>query len=470
MLGMVLNDAAWVTWSFYWETDSGGPGGGVPLFRACKAASHFVVYIPVLEQSTLKDREQPSDLMSGFGNPEASLQAYHPNDSNNSVITAKPGYQGLLWLDPSTGTVLRITMEADPSDIAQYERAAMMVQYGPVKIGDGNFTCPVRSLSILRLSPKSVTANTSDQTCRMKGQMGPGGGIPDCESEGSGTKVPPTLWLNETLFTGYHLFKATSQILLGTAPPAGKSVPDAGSQPAEPAKGTSASTRQAITPVTVPPASSSDAAAQAAHQHLATEPAFSTQPAASQAYPAPMLRVTSNLIQLPVLVLSPELKTLKAPIAPDRFSIGFNGGSPFRPKFVRREGDDPLQLAIFLDVRHPQEGLLPKIDGTIASLAPAFLHANDRVSIYAIDCGSLIAAEDVPADPIRLKNAVDIAIPCKWTMRVANDVQRSTCVLTMRIFGISLRKWRWQALNAIGVAGSSGGHGRGRPEEQTDPA
>jgi hypothetical protein len=224
MLGMVLNDSdhGWVTWS-RWEQAPAGPAAVFRYFVP-KAASHFAVYIPVLNPKTqLNIDPDPFELMRRFGEPEGSLpydpklKSSHPNSSDNSVILAKPGYRGSISLDPSTGTVLRITVEADPGDIAPYQRVEMMVQYGPVKIGDSNFICPIRSLSILNLSPRSKQANTSDQSCLMYRAMGPAAGLPDCESEGAGTKAPPTFWLNETLFTGYHRFTATTRILTDAA-------------------------------------------------------------------------------------------------------------------------------------------------------------------------------------------------------------------------------------------------------------
>ena len=80
-----------------------------------KAASHFAVYIPVLNPKTQIDIDP--DPMNRFGEHEGSLpydpkqENSHPTSSNNSVLPAKPGYRGSIWLDPSAGTVLRITMK-----------------------------------------------------------------------------------------------------------------------------------------------------------------------------------------------------------------------------------------------------------------------------------------------------------------------------------------------------------------------
>jgi len=64
------------------------------------------------------------------------------------VTLRQVGYHGYLEVDPETGTILRITIEADlqPGDMIQ--RASMMVEYGPVKIGDKDHICPTRSVSI----------------------------------------------------------------------------------------------------------------------------------------------------------------------------------------------------------------------------------------------------------------------------------------------------------------------------------
>jgi hypothetical protein len=104
-------------------------------------------------------------------------------------------------------------------------------------------------------------------------------------------------------------------------------------------------------------------------------------PATSDAIPT--LHVYTNLVQIPVLVLTPTREKLLAPIAPNRFSISFDGGPSFQPTYARLEGDDPIDLSIVLDIRSLQIDLIERIDQTIADLAPSFLHPGDHVSIYA---------------------------------------------------------------------------------------
>jgi len=61
-------------------------------------------------------------------------------------------------------------MEAELKDSDPFRKAAILVEYGSVQIGDGEFICPVRSLAL-----SDAAANTQDIT-----------------------EDVPTRWLNET--------------------------------------------------------------------------------------------------------------------------------------------------------------------------------------------------------------------------------------------------------------------------------
>jgi VWFA-related protein len=147
-----------------------------------------------------------------------------------------------------------------------------------------------------------------------------------------------------------------------------------------------------------------------------TAQAISSQEQSAQSDAIPVFHVDTIRMQIPVLVLTPELKKVSSPIAANQFSISFNKVSPFHPRYARIEGDDPLHLAIVLDARSMGDDQLTKIDGTIAGLAPSFLHSKDRVSIYVMSCGEMKEVRDVPGDRIQLKNAVDVALS-SWTAR-----------------------------------------------------
>jgi hypothetical protein len=136
------------------------------------------------------------------------------------------------------------------------------------------------------------------------------------------------------------------------------------------------------------------------------------------------LHVYADTIQIPVLVLSPEHETVP-PIAPDRFNISIDGGPKFRARHVRLEGDDPVSLSILFDVSGDESGLMSKVSGAIAGLAPLSLRPQDRVSIYALDCTFVRSLNDVPAEPARLQVGVNAALE-PWINRMKTD-RKSRC-------------------------------------------
>jgi hypothetical protein len=143
------------------------------------------------------------------------------------------------------------------------------------------------------------------------------------------------------------------------------------------------------------------------------------------------LHVYTNTIQIPVLVLGAGREPI-APIAPGRFKVSLDDGPKFRATHVRPEGDDPISLAILLDVSGNDTDLMPKIDEAIAGLVPLSLSSRDHVSIYALDCKLVRSLDDVPAEQGRLKNGVDAALQ-SWTNR-GRSKQREDCQRPVRLW------------------------------------
>ena len=186
-LGMILADTAHgrIAWS-HWEQTAQGPAA-VFQYSVPNSASHFEL-ISTLEREA---------AIEGFASPGGSRGiasiGVRPNNapSRTSILRIRPAYHGSIWLDPETGTVLRITMEAELKDSDPFRKAAILVEYGSVQIGNGRFICPVRSLAL-----SDAAANTQDIT-----------------------EDVPTRWLNETLFSGYHRFASTTRVLTDAANP-----------------------------------------------------------------------------------------------------------------------------------------------------------------------------------------------------------------------------------------------------------
>jgi VWFA-related protein len=114
----------------------------------------------------------------------------------NPVTLRQIGYHGYLEVDPETGTILRITIDADlkPEDFVQ--RASMMVEFGPVNIGDSVHICPTRSVSI------SVSRT-------------------EFEAHGA-VESTNRLLLNDVEFTDYHRFGSESTLITEIPGPAGQ--------------------------------------------------------------------------------------------------------------------------------------------------------------------------------------------------------------------------------------------------------
>jgi hypothetical protein len=109
---------------------------------------------------------------------------------------AVTGYHGEVAVDPATGTILRLTVQAEETLDSTILQGDIMVEYGPVEIGGKIYTCPVRSVSIL-----------------MRGM-----GIMDVYPFGRATPTSHVTLLNGMTFENYHQFRSESRILTGNIP------------------------------------------------------------------------------------------------------------------------------------------------------------------------------------------------------------------------------------------------------------
>ena len=81
-----------------------------------------------------------------------------PGGDGTNGFEVLSGYHGEIAIDPSSGAILRLEVEADVGAFAPVARSGIMVAYVPVEIGGKTFICPVRSVSIMRM--RSVTTLT----------------------------------------------------------------------------------------------------------------------------------------------------------------------------------------------------------------------------------------------------------------------------------------------------------------------
>jgi hypothetical protein len=107
-----------------------------------------------------------------------------------------------LTIDPETGAVLRLTMESAPGWIGEpnltpiqpVKATGMMLEYGPVQLGEKTFICPVRSVIALR-----------NRVVR------------DIDFGGNRSAVygPYETTMDDIAFSDYHKFGSESRILPG---------------------------------------------------------------------------------------------------------------------------------------------------------------------------------------------------------------------------------------------------------------
>jgi hypothetical protein len=125
-----------------------------------------------------------------------------------------PRYLGELTIDPGTGAILRLTMQAELGSILEpnlnpvlaAKGAAVMIEYGPVEIGGKEYICPHRSVVIMRVRTVN-TLTVWGQTFEIY--------------------APYETRLNDIVYTDYHKFGAEARMLPGF-----DVVPDATASPA----------------------------------------------------------------------------------------------------------------------------------------------------------------------------------------------------------------------------------------------
>jgi VWFA-related protein len=121
------------------------------------------------------------------------------------------------------------------------------------------------------------------------------------------------------------------------------------------------------------------------------------------------LHVYTNLAQQPVMVLDQDNKPL-LPFTREQFSLSLDHGPPFHPTHMRMEGDDPISLAVLLDVSGSADDLMKVAEDAIAGLAPWSLTPRDHVAIFAFDCTLSQPNTAVPANIEALKTDVREAV------------------------------------------------------------
>jgi hypothetical protein len=260
----------------HWEQTSLGLAA-VYHYQVPKAESHYQVHYCCIVDTQFAGRQA-----IGANNVSRSRsETNNPAQTTNlKPFDEAPAYHGTLAVDPVTGAILRITLEAELGPEAPLARAAQAVEYGRVSIGEQSYICPIRSMALSVQKPP-YSAN--------------------------GHPIPPTVSINESTFTHYHRLGSTARMVAdGSTPnPDTASAPD-GTNPGQPWTANTSASSSANT-------SASTSASSPATTSGATsrpDPAPAAQPVAESAPPAPPTAPAAPVI--------PEISLTAANGVPDQ--------------------------------------------------------------------------------------------------------------------------------------------------------
>jgi VWFA-related protein len=122
-----------------------------------------------------------------------------PDGDGMTSFSRMTGYHGEIAIDPATGALLRVTIQADLRGFVPLDRSDIMVSYGPVEIGGKTYICPLRSVSLMRSRSVNELAEWNrEEFYRAWG--------------------PFATKLNDFRFDEYHNFRATVRMLPATGP------------------------------------------------------------------------------------------------------------------------------------------------------------------------------------------------------------------------------------------------------------
>jgi VWFA-related protein len=238
-LFVVLSDAAKgkITFSHWEETGlaransaTGAPEGTNALAAVYRYSVPHTVSHYGVNYCCIRDAKSIGNPRVNYGNDRGRSSGpsqYAVNSVTFHPFVETPGYHGTISIDPATGTVLRITIEAELSRSDPLMSAATAIEYGPVRIGESTYFGPVHSIALSVEDASMASLNANRSSGNPDEFAGPAWNSPTT----SGTSNPITL-INETRFLDYHRLGSTARILTDTAAGGAGAIPsDAAASP-----------------------------------------------------------------------------------------------------------------------------------------------------------------------------------------------------------------------------------------------
>lgn len=167
---------------------SQGAGGWPAVFLGLETRGEFGPILHMVLEDALERGVTWSHWERGSAGLLAVFRYAVPKEFSHYEIDSRsgkppdfPAYNGELAIDPRSGAILRIAIQAVLRDETGVPvDSNVLVEYGPVDIGGRTYTCPIHGVAITRAEDLYATR-------------------PE--------------YLNDITFTGYHLFRAEVRIL-----------------------------------------------------------------------------------------------------------------------------------------------------------------------------------------------------------------------------------------------------------------
>lgn len=115
-----------------------------------------------------------------------------PDGDGTEGFAVLAGYHGEMKIDPASGAILHLEVQADVKGFLPILRSGFIVAYGPVQIGGNTYICPVKSVSVMTM-----------RSVRLLSEW----------EQGFRTYGPYGTALSDFTFGEYHMFRSSSRIL-----------------------------------------------------------------------------------------------------------------------------------------------------------------------------------------------------------------------------------------------------------------
>ncbi len=285
-LSVVLGDTARNPLTFsHWETTRSGLAA-VFSYSVPRDASHYQVTYGYRSQTVI------GRTQFGYSGNQRTVQqvASIPREQTYQTYSENPAYHGTISIDPATGAVMRLTIQAGLKTGDPLLLAETMVQYGPVKIGDRQFICPIRSLAISATDRKASAGPMALN------------GVGDTSAWGNQTAQSgksTVLMINESQFADYHRLGSTVRILTDAA--ATPQAPSAGAESGEsaPVPGSTEPSPSSVATASAPPSETPLVASVASPEAASAPPTSAPAPPAKPVIPEVSMADANNLPDRP---------------------------------------------------------------------------------------------------------------------------------------------------------------------------